>query len=375
MRPVLKKGLRQLWRDETTLQIGLDPNRALVVGGLRPEITKLLPALDGCHTQSDLRRVAQRLGVDASVVDRLLGFLLEGCVIDDAGQLGPVLADLPRDEQDRLAPDVSSLSIVSGALDGGSALLARRRRTAVGIVGAGRVGASVATLLAAAGVGRVVVDDQGRCAAADCAPAGSSVTEVGSRRDHAAAAALRRVSRSVRTDPRRPGERFDLVVLAPTGAAPHDVGDELLRTNTPHLFAAVREVTGVVGPLVVPGKTACLRCLDLHRVDRDPAWPLLAAQLATDAQRSPAGACDVALATLVASVCALQALSFVDGLGGTPVPGSSAANATFEATLPDWRMRRRQWSLHPACGCHWFGESESDLENNFERPRSATMAP
>ncbi|NII71385.1 hypothetical protein FHS08_003255 [Microbacterium ulmi] len=34
-----------------------------------------------------------------------------------------------------------------------------------------------------------------------------------------------------------------------------------------------------LGPLVRPGRTACLACVAAHRRDADPAWPLLAAQL------------------------------------------------------------------------------------------------
>ena len=36
---------------------------------------------------------------------------------------------------------------------------------------------------------------------------------------------------------------------------------------------------GLVGPLVVPGVTSCLTCADLHRADRDSAWPAVAMQL------------------------------------------------------------------------------------------------
>src|SRR5271168_3100729 len=46
-----------------------------------------------------------------------------------------------------------------------------------------------------------------------------------------------------------------------------------------HLAVRVRDGTGLVGPLVVPGVTSCLGCADLHRRDRDAAWPAVAAQL------------------------------------------------------------------------------------------------
>jgi nicotinamidase-related amidase len=63
----------------------------------------------------------------------------------------------------------------------------------------------------------------------------------------------------------------------------------------------VRDGTGLVGPLVIPGVTSCLRCADLHRSDRDAAWPALAAQL-RDAVGSADRATMINNVTLLAKV-------------------------------------------------------------------------
>jgi hypothetical protein len=99
----------------------------------------------------------------------------------------------------------------------------------------------------------------------------------------------------------------------------------------------------VVGPLVLPGLTSCLRCADLHRRDRDPAWTALAVQLTV--ARRHGGASDVALATIVAGVTAQQALAYLDG--GEP----AVIEGTLEMQSPDWRIRRRSWPVHPDCDC------------------------
>ena len=111
----------------------------------------------------------------------------------------------------------------------------------------------------------------------------------------------------------------------------------------PHLVAAVRGQTGVVGPLVVPGLTSCLRCADLHRRDADPRWPALAAQL-TAAEPPPSGATVTCL--LTAATAALQVLAYLDGTGA---PGT--LDATIELGPPDHAPRLRRWTAHPACGC------------------------
>ncbi|MDP9418387.1 MAG: thiamine biosynthesis protein ThiF, partial [Actinomycetota bacterium] len=114
----------------------------------------------------------------------------------------------------------------------------------------------------------------------------------------------------------------------------------------PHLAVAVRERVAVVGPLVLPGTSACLRCLDLHRRDRDPFWPVVAAQLVS--ARVATAACDVTLATLAAGQAALHALLLLDG--GPPPP---SVGGTIETDVADGRTRRRSWTAHPACGCQW----------------------
>jgi bacteriocin biosynthesis cyclodehydratase domain-containing protein len=350
LRPVVKTALRRVWRDSTTLQIGVHHERAVVVAGIGEQVGRLLAAFDGAHDRSALRARARSLGLDASIVDRLVSMLSEAAVLDDAATDAHPLAALPRIERDRLAPDVASMSLVSGQLDGGLSTVSRRQHATVGIVGGGRVGSAVATLLGAAGVGHLVVDDATTFRPADCGPAGAAIGDTGSTRAQAAHAAIHRVSQITRTTALTSTQSYDVVVLA-SGDAPGVAAlDELVRSGVPHLRVVVREATAVVGPLVLPGSTSCLRCLELHRSDRDAAWPVIAAQLATGS-RNGTEACDISLATLAASITALQVLAFVDG--GEP----ATRNGTLEIALPDWRVRRRTWRAHPLCGCCWADEA------------------
>jgi bacteriocin biosynthesis cyclodehydratase domain-containing protein len=351
LRPVVKTALRHLWRDSTTLQLGVHHERAVVVAGIGEPVGRLLAAFDGAHDRAALRARARALGLDASIVDRLVSMLTEAAVLDDAATDARPLAALPRVERDRLAPDLASMSLVSGQLDGGLSTVARRQRATVGVVGAGRVGGAVATLLSAAGIGHLVVDDAATCRPADCGPAGAAISDTGSTRAQATHAAIHRASQITRTTALAPTQRYDVVVLASSGAPETAALNELVRSGVPHLRVLVREATAVVGPFVLPGSTSCLRCLDLHRSDRDAAWPVIAAQLAAANSRTGAEACDVALATLAASITALQVLAFVDG--GDP----ATRNGTLEIALPDWRVRRRSWRAHPSCGCCWTDEA------------------
>ncbi|MFI6598735.1 hypothetical protein ACIBHX_20970 [Nonomuraea sp. NPDC050536] len=118
--------------------------------------------------------------------------------------------------------------------------------------------------------------------------------------------------------------------------------NELTTLRIPHLLASAFEGYGSVGPMVLPGLTACLHCLDLTRRDRDPDWPLVTARLGG----YPAGeiACDSALATAVAACVTGHALAYLDGKD--PV----VTNGTLDV-LPDWQWKRRSWAMHEQCRC------------------------
>jgi len=362
-RPLLPAALRPVWRSDQALQFGLDPDRAVVVDGIDEPIAKALLGLDGTRTEAEVLAGAAETGLDPDLVGDLLTDLRTAGVLAEITPRPPVgpgpataadapvvMASWPRmsaygavGAAGRLGPDLASLSLVP-APRSPLEVVRGRRAAAVVVHGAGRVGASLATLLAAAGVGQVHVADRGPVRPGDVAPAGVAAADVDRSRTAAAAEAVRRAAPEVRSAPPAPGRRPDLVVLASTEPV-----DTMLRTalaggRVAHLVAGVRETTAVVGPLVLPGRTGCLHCGDLHRADRDPAWPVVAAQL-IGIRRRREEPCDVVLATVAASLAALQCLAHLDGRP------TAATGASLELSLTDWRLRRRSWPAHPRCDC------------------------
>jgi bacteriocin biosynthesis cyclodehydratase domain-containing protein len=190
--------------------------------------------------------------------------------------------------------------------------------------------------------------DPGTVTAGDAIVGGVTAADEGRPRALAAADAIRRASPLTDLRP-LPDEAADLVVLARPWAASDPLAAAVQAGQVPHLVATVRGENGIVGPLVVPGRTSCLRCADLHRRDADPRWPRLAAQL-TATEPPPSGATVTCL--LTAATAALQVLAYLDGTAA-PV----TLDATVELRPPDLRPRVRRWSPHPACGCGAAGEN------------------
>jgi hypothetical protein len=173
VRPVLKAGLRRLWRPGGALQVGVTPGRSLLLNGLGPAATAFVGALDGRRDIAGLLTLAEEIGLPGAQATTLLDVLARAGFLDDAGyDPGPALRSLDVAETDRLAPDMAALAL-GYLVPGGAVRAMTRRRTAViAVYGCGRVGASVAHMLAVAGVGCVVPIDGGRARPADAAPAG-----------------------------------------------------------------------------------------------------------------------------------------------------------------------------------------------------------
>ena len=138
----------------------------------------------------------------------------------------------------------------------------------------------------------------------------------------------------------------DLVVLSDFLVADRRLVRDLHRAGVPHLPVRIRDGTGLIGPLVLPGATSCLNCADLHRSDRDASWPVLAAQL-----EGTVGTGDRATVLATAAVALNQVDQVIDAIRGGA--GRAEPPPTLDATLEfDIATRTtvvRRWSRHPLC--------------------------
>lgn len=118
------------------------------------------------------------------------------------------------------------------------------------------------------------------------------------------------------------------------------------RSNIRHVPVIVDRHRVRLGPVVTPGRGPCLVCLDLRRADRDPAWPLVAAQLDTaPSEWAQPVTADPALTAAATGLCAV----LVDALSrGAPVP----AGVTWEVSEPLPQVTTRHWLQHPLCPVH-----------------------
>lgn len=310
---VLRQHHPLLQRASDAVQFGLGQHRGVEVSGLSPELLRFVQSLASREpaTPFDLVQRAAALG---AVPDESLALIRalyrQGALIDE---------DLAR----RLAT--------------------ARRAARVVVEGAGPLFASVAVGLAVDGVGTLELRTRGTVSVDELGAL--SISELGVPRAEATAEAVGRVApRAIvhtETSPTRP----DLVVFTDSLRPRPARHQNLLADGVAQLVVRASDGLGLVGPLVLPGRTACLRCLDLQHGARDAAWPSVAAGLV---ERS--GSASPATIAATAGLAVEQALLALDSTvsAGEPPP---VLDTVLELDIRHGELRRRVWSPHPGCGC------------------------
>lgn len=343
----INPGLHVLALSGSARQYGLGP-AALVLRGLQQTDLAFLAALreglpDGMEAAEGHRHhvPAQRAH---ALIQALAPVLLP--FPDAAGTAEPAVPAL---RLERLSRDSDRLSAAYGL--NGSVILRRRSRCAVEVNGLGRTGSLLAQALAGAGVGTLVLSDPGVVLPSDVGP-GYPLTDQGMRRAQAVKRHVYRLDPTVQvllatgadgSGPKR--AHLDLAVWVGTPSlAGRTAGAPA--SEHPHLAVTVQETGVDVGPLVVPGLTPCLECLDRQLADGNSTWYSAADALGRrQIEAAPAGE-ETSGAVAAAGVAAGQVLAFLDGV---------VQPATWSAVLvlraADGYAGLKKLAFHPDCGC------------------------
>ncbi|CAN5235128.1 cyclodehydratase [soil metagenome] len=299
MRPLLRPGVHVLHRGDGHVQLGLDPAAAVLLPD-QPEVRALLGGLDGsAHPDDDA--VLSLLASESLVVDEQSVLPLLGPGVGPGGR--PAAAALARHRGEAAI-----------------AAAASRRSTTLQAVGFGLdCSADGIDLLAELTGLAERVGMQSRCGSTTSGKGGQDTGMLGA--------------------------------VVGVGEPARELLDPWTQAGTPYVVVRMTEGRAVVGPFVVPGETACLRCIDAHHTDTDRALPLLVHQYSratsrdrTDGLTEPV---DPILVTLAVAWATRDLASYVDGVR----PSTWSSTVTFDAQLGS--IESRCWMRHPECGCSW----------------------
>jgi len=260
--------------------------------------------------------------------------------------LRPVLVDqaayrIPGSRSGVLAPDIRQWSAAYGRHAG--PLVVRRARSTVRIHGLDRAGQELARLLASAGLGTLQLCDPQPAGLGDLSAGLLKVPDLGRPRAGASAVHLRRLAPHVRVqevraqDWARPGSSGpepDVSVVFARERVPVEIQAHFASAQAPHLRVLFGDAGASVGPLVLPGATACLDCVPAAHGPHDPC------------PEPPPSEPETALAAAVAGLAAVQVLMLLDGVN---IP--AAVDGILHLDLATGGVVREGIAPRPGCLC------------------------
>lgn len=260
--------------------------------------------------------------------------------------LAPVLEDayrLPGALGASLVPDVNAYSVAYTAPAG--QLIRNRSRSAARIHGLGRCGQTIASLLAASGIGALYLNDQHPVHAGDIGTGPLRMADLGKPRTVALAHRLGQQWPRTRLSGWTPGPDASglgaqVTVVTACDALPESWAAHLAGTRMPHLPVVFGPAWARVGPLVIPGLTTCLDCAQ-PRAGSTAEGPQ-----AAGTPRSDSSTAELALSCAAAGLAAVQILMLLDGVN---VP--STADAVLSIDLATGGVQRVPVQPRSDCTC------------------------
>jgi len=309
-RPLLRSAVPLLWRTSSSIQIGSD----VILTNVSRAHVAWMTSLDG---MSSPEVIVDSLTIPEADARRMVRALLAAGALDDAAQVPATVRWADSSARDLAAVHHSVTHATYRDVETAHASSRRRHQCRVGIVGSGAIAHEVRQALTSAGL---TMDD-----------------------DH---------------------PTITILADAPHPDVPAQFDHPAM--GGAHLHVASFAEQAVVGPLVVPGRTSCLRCRHLHRQDADSAWPVLAVQWSHAIAHLPLPPVDPLLSRLAADWAVLVLRTWVD----LPDAPHQWGDMAIDLTLPLGDPQIRSCPPHPLCGCRW--NAGPDEEHETWRSGAAT---
>jgi hypothetical protein len=335
-----------VWRDESTIQIGLAPAPCALIDEADADLFSFLRSLDGRLTTEELTNLPNC--PNKNRLEHIFAALTQAHALIDADACPTSKASTLRAFRTRSLKQTLIQDLTRPEPSAGSLVMKKRSESYVQINGADPLALATCHLLAAAGVKRVVIDSPDHLSQLvkpeSLVGLGPDWSNVG----QPALLATRAIATQFGTEVTRPRglPKPDCEIF--TAWPPPNERDRVVGEHIPHVVAISDGASATVGPLVLPSKSACLRCVELAQQRLDPRWAHIQVQLqARPAQ--PEQLSDSLLTTWAASFLCMGVLSHLEMLDfGT---GSSLVGQRVLVATPGPKVSVERFVIDPVCGC------------------------
>jgi hypothetical protein len=359
IRPRLKRGAIVLSLSDSLVE----GNRVFVGcngSGIQCEalgIRTIIAAFDG---KKSTQEIAEALAIDCEIVSQVVGQLLSAGLIDYL--VTQIVAPGRFKEQDqssdagyiqlqsKITPELSATTWIPGVNDGGVEILTNRRSALIEISGENRVATQLYGILLASGVTQTKMAsearrDRARIGNQDMCAGLLTNSDVGSNFQHTLEDKARELALFPSKDKSSVDEIPEVFLKVFIGNGHEALIAQSMSEDEVHLIVAAPDGPSIdIGPLVIPGKSACSRCITLARSDQHPLSREIDIFRSTHTELE----IPVTIAHFVAAQIASEILRFID-------TKKSALISTRVRTnyLDVCNPQHIRFARHPLCGCSW----------------------
>lgn len=330
-----------LWRDPHTLQIGLGSNKVLL-RKLSAAQERLIAALYQGIADQQLGLVSRQLGITENDSKQLITEVEDLLLRESAASKTQLSSDFIASAY----AEIIRNSLVH-SVDGEAVLLERQHRRVL-VEDLSRTGLSLSLGLAASAVGLLFTADQQIVAATDLGPTAFAAQLEGRSRQLALQAILDASPNNCRVENLTSDKqlaKLDFAILIANQVLPTKRYAALMKHSVPHVAITFDAQGAWVSPTIVPGKTSCLKCLDLTKTASDEKWPAIASQLATSTKRF-----DDTSSQLFAAGLALQkTLTQLDRVGGFELTHEEITGYRLNSDTGE--VLEFKWQAIETCDC------------------------
>ena len=359
IRPRLKRGAIVLSLSDSLIE----GNRVFVGcngSGIQCEalgIRTIIAAFDG---KKSAQEIAEALAIDSEIVRQVVAQLLSAGLIDYL--VTQIVAPGRFKEQDqssdagyiqlqsKITPELSATTWIPGVNDGGVEVLTKRRMALIEISGENRVATQLYGILLASGVTQTKMAsasrrDRARIGNQDMCAGLLTSSDVGSNFQHTLEDKARELALFPSKDKSNTDEIPEVFLKVFIGNGHEALIAQSMSEDEIHLIVAAPDGPSIdIGPLVIPGKSACSRCVTLARGDQHPLSREIDIFRSTHTELE----IPVTVAHFVAAQIASEILRFID-------TKKSALISTRVRTnyLDVCNPQHIRFARHPLCGCSW----------------------
>ena len=320
-------------------------------------IRSIIAQFDG---KKSTQEIAEALAIDAAGVTRVVGQLLSAGLIDYL--ITQIVAPGRFKEQDqsadagyiqlqsKITPELSATTWIAGVNDGGVEILTNRRLALIEISGENRVATQLYGLLLASGVTQTKMAsasrrDRARIGNQDMCAGLLTNSDVGSNFQHTLEDKARELALFPSKDKSVADEIPEVFLKIFIGNGHEALIAQSMSEDEIHLIVAAPDGPSIdVGPLVIPGKSACSRCVTLARSDQHRLSREIDLYKSTHTELE----IPVSVAHYVAAQIASEILRYIDTKKSALISTRIRTNY-----LDVCNPQHSRFARHPLCGCSW----------------------